>query len=442
MKIKSKVKKWILIIFITTVALITVALGGVMYLFHFGVTKRVRLEAADEYFSREFQNNLVITENSQWRGDGRNGVYHETDLLKTWRNNTPDLLWTYEGLGNGYTSAAVANERLYITGLLGERVFLFVFDLNGVLLAKKDVCYERTTAYPGPRSTVCVNDGKLYIYTALGKLHCLDEATLETVWTKYLFEDFDGANIRWGTAESPLIVGDKIFMTPGGATHNMVALNKHTGALIWSASGLGTPSSYCSPQFIDGYAAPIVVTNTHEHIIAFNANTGEMLWAHPQKNQRNIHPNTPFYSNGMILSTTGYKGGTLMLRLKDGGKAVEQVWKNDADNQIGGVVKIGDYAYTTGHNNRGFYCMDWNTGEIKYRVNNHAACAIVAADGMIYCYSDKGDMLLVKPNPDRFDVVSRFKITLGTNEHWAHPVIHHGVMYVRHGDALMAYKIK
>jgi len=31
---------------------------------------------------------------------------------------------------------------------------------------------------------------------------------------------------------------------------------------------------------------------------------------------------------------------------------------------------------------------------------------------------------------------------LGTDQHWAHPVIHEGVMYIRHGNALMAYKVK
>jgi hypothetical protein len=51
-------------------------------------------------------------------------------------------------------------------------------------------------------------------------------------------------------------------------------------------------------------------------------------------------------------------------------------------------------------------------------------------------------MALVKPNPDKFEMVSSFKVTLGTDEHWAHPVIHEGVLYLRHGDTLMAYKVK
>jgi outer membrane protein assembly factor BamB len=385
-----------------------------------------------------------IRRNSQWRGDHRNGIYHETGLLKTWASGGPELLWKYEGLGDGYTSAAIANGRIYITGLTGDVLVLYVFDLkSGQLLRQKGVGRERDSKYPGPRSTVCVNDGKLYIYNALGMLYCLDEATLQEVWKKNLFKDFDGKNIMWGVTESPLIVDDKILMTPGGDQNNMVAMNKKTGELIWSSRGEGSLSSYCSPQLISGYSVPMVVTSTHEHIIALNADTGEKLWSFPQTNQHNIHPNTPIYSDGMVFSTTGYRGGSMLLRLIDGGKSVEQVWKNDElDTQIGGAVKVGDYVYASGHQNRFWFCVDWKTGETKYKVQDIAPCNVIYADGMLYCYSERGTMNLVKPNPEKFELVGSFKVTLGTGQHWAHPVIHDGVMYLRHGDALMAYKVK
>ena len=51
-------------------------------------------------------------------------------------------------------------------------------------------------------------------------------------------------------------------------------------------------------------------------------------------------------------------------------------------------------------------------------------------------------MVLVKPNPQQFEIAGKFPITLGTDQHWAHPVIYQGVLYVRHGNTLMAYKIK
>jgi outer membrane protein assembly factor BamB len=112
-----------------------------------------------------------------------------------------------------------------------------VFDLNGQLLAKKELSKEWTNTHLGPRSTVCVNEGKLYIYNAFGRLFCLNEDTLEEVWARDIFADFNGKNVPWGINESPLIVGEKIFMTPGGIENNIVALNKNTGELIWSSPG-------------------------------------------------------------------------------------------------------------------------------------------------------------------------------------------------------------
>ena len=437
--------KKIIIVIISVIAVLLVA-AFTGYQFWMSKTKNfTRPEAVTEvnFLSPKTVTDTVkVNTTSQWRGENRDGIYHETGLLKEWAAGGLELLWFSDALGDGYSSPSVANGRIYIMGLYSDDLVLSVFDLSGKLLVRKVVGKEWTDSYPGARSTVNVNDGKLYIYNSLGHLQCLDEETLNPIWKKDALSDFDGRNVMWGMTESPLIVGDKIFITPGGKKHNMVALNKNTGDLIWRSEGEGTTSSYCSPLYIGDMSVPIVVTNTEKHIVAFNAGTGEKLWSHPQTNTNNIHPNTPMYYDGMIFSTTGYGGGSVLLRLKEGGKSVEQVWNNNVDNQIGGSVKMGDYIYTTGHRNRGFYCINWHTGAIRYRVTQQAPCAIIAADGMLYLYNEKGEMALVRPYPEKFELVSSFQITLGTNQHWAHPVIHRGALYIRHGDALMAYKIK
>jgi len=46
------------------------------------------------------------------------------------------------------------------------------------------------------------------------------------------------------------------------------------------------------------------------------------------------------------------------------------------------------------------------------------------------------------PSPEGMQIVSSFKVTKGTKEFFTHPVIHDGVLYIRHGEALMAYSIK
>lgn len=44
-------------------------------------------------------------------------------------------------------------------------------------------------------------------------------------------------------------------------------------------------------------------------------------------------------------------------------------------------------------------------------------------------------------DPSGLKITSKTKVTLGSEQHWAHPVISQGVLYVRHGNTLIAYKI-
>jgi len=386
-----------------------------------------------------------VSEFSQWRGEGRDGVYFETGLLKEWPDEGPKLLWSYEGLGEGYTSVSIVNERLYVTGLTDENLILYVFDLNGNELTLLNIGEEWTKNYNGPRSTININDGKLYIYNALGTLFCIDEKKLEEVWKVDLYEEYGGRPARGnsGVNESPLIVGDKIFISPGGEENNIVALNKKTGELIWTSPALGEFPAYCSPIHIEGYAVPMLVTSSENHIIALNSDNGDLVWSFPQFNPHGIHPNTPLYNNGMILSSTGWGGITTMLKLTDDGRSVEEVWKTEQPTNImGGFIKIGDYFYTSGGQDRYWYCVNWYTGEVQYREMKISPNNVIFADGMLYCYSERGEMALVKPNPEKFELISVFNIPLGTDQHWAHTVIHKGVLYVRHGDALMAYNLR
>jgi len=379
----------------------------------------------------------------QWRGADRDGIYKENGLMKSWPADGPTLLWHNDQLGEGHSSVAISNNKIYITGLTDGEGHLFVFDMDGKLLNKKSYGKEWDVSYNGSRSTVSVSDGRLYIYSGLGNLVCLDENSLNVIWQKNIIEDFQGANIRWGVNESPLIIDEKIIITPGGKEHNIVALNKATGDIIWSCEGEGDLSSYCSPLYVSDQQVPQIVTMTAKHILGVDKETGKKLWSFPYNNMRNIHPNTPIYDDNMLLCVLGYGKGSVMLRLTDGGRKVEQVWESkEFDSKTGGAVKIGDYVYGSGDNNKYWFCLDWKTGEQKYKDNSIAVGAVIAAEGMLYCYSDKGEMALVKATPEKFDMISQYPITLGTEQHWAHPAIYNGVMYLRHGNTLMAYKVK
>ncbi|MDR1756361.1 MAG: PQQ-binding-like beta-propeller repeat protein [Culturomica sp.] len=386
---------------------------------------------------------LPAQENIQWRGTDRTGIYHEAGLLKVWPEGGPELLWHYDGLGEGHSSVAIDAGKLYISGMTEKTGYIYVFDTNGKLLNKKEYGPEWAESYNGTRGTITISEGKLYLVTGTAEIYCIDQQSLNVVWKKSFVQDFNGSNIQWGICETPLIVGEKLIATPGGAEHNIVALNKNTGDLIWSSPGEGDKSAYCSPLYIADQEIPQIVTLTANHIIGINAANGEKLWSHENKNRHSVHANTPVYSNNMVLCTSGYGRGTTMLRLTDGGRKAEEVWfSGELDNRIGAMVKVGDYIYGSGDANRYWFCAEWNTGAIKWKTAGLAMGNIIANDGMLYCYTDRGEMALAKATPEKFDIVSKFMITLGTAQHWAHPVLYRGVMYLRHGNTLMAYKVK
>jgi hypothetical protein len=62
---------------------------------------------------------------------------------------------------------------------------------------------------------------------------------------------------------------------------------------------------------------------------------------------------------------------------------------------------------------------------------------------MLYLYEEKsGHVGLAKPDPAKLVVVSEFSITKGTGPYWAHPVIHQGRLFIRHGDYLAVFSLK
>jgi hypothetical protein len=109
---------------------------------------------------------------------------------------------------------------------------------------------------------------------------------------------------------------------------------------------------------------------------------------------------------------------------------------------MGAAILVNGFIYGSGHQNRGWFSLDWKTGKVQFSARELGnKGAIIFSDGLLYCYSERGDVGLVKPNSQKFEVLSSFRVKEGSGEHWAHPVIKNGRLYIRHGNALMVYNI-
>lgn len=380
---------------------------------------------------------------TRWRGPNGSGVYDETGLLKKWPDSGPEIIWHFDELGEGHSSPAFANGLIYLSGMIDQTGHIFVLNYDGKLEWKAPYGKEFHESYPGSRSTPVVAGDLLYIYSGNGVLTCMDAHNGGIKWRKDVFKDLDGRNIRWGVTETLVVDDDLIFITPGGKKNNVVALNRFNGNLVWSSTGKGELSAYCTPLLVELPARKLLVTMTADHIIGIDIKDGKTLWSHPQTNRWQVHANTPIYHDGGLFCFSGYGQGGVKLDLNADGSSVTKAWFNEnLDNRIGGMVLVDGYLYGSGDNNRQWRCVDWKTGEEKYEATDIGKGVTISADGMLYCYSDRGELALVGATPEGFNLVSKTRVELGSAQHWSHPVIHNGKLYLRHGNTLIAYRVK
>ncbi len=390
----------------------------------------------------------------QWRGEKRDGYFKEAGLMKSWPAEGPQMILKVEKLGKGYSSPVVANQTIYVTGMIDTLDYLTAIDLQGKI--KWQVPYGRSwsKSFPETRSTPTVEGDRVYVVGGLGRLVCIDANTGKENWAVDVDKDFKAEWHIWGVSESPLIVDDNVICTPGGQETSVVAFDKMTGKLIWKSESVGGQRAYASPTIYEYKNFRFILAVTATHLVALNPENGNVAWRYKYyknelwKDQPGlIWTNTPVFKNDEIFLSMGYDYPAVMLKMDPSGTSVSEKWNNKVlDNHHHGVLVSGDYIYGSNwiSNGKGkWVCLKWDTGELKYETDWINKGALIGAEELFYVYEEKtGTVGLISPNPERWDVISTFKVTEGTGPHWAHPFINDGKLYIRHGEVLMVFNIK
>ena len=383
----------------------------------------------------------------QWRGPRRDGISQETDLLPAWPENGPTLLWKVDGLGTGWSSPIVVGDRLYVTGDVGDDLVIFAFESTGVLRWRTKNGRAWKGPYPGARAGCTYSQGRLYHLNAHGRLACFDARTGNEVWTVNILHRFEGKNITWALSENVLVDGSRVLVTPGGAKALMAALDKRTGETVWVTQRLGEDkTSHSSPILFRHAGRRLLATCSSAHGFGVDADTGERLWTVPLSNPHGVNTATPIYSSGSIFYVTpSVENGRLYhLAPKDGAIAAEHSWTSPIDTVTGCGVLVDDTLFAAGYRRaKWWFAIDWRTGETKYELKDLTTGAAIYADERLYVLDERGTAALLRPGPDRFEVVGRFRITAERiRDAWAHPVLLDGRWYLRYHGTLWCYDVQ
>lgn len=396
--------------------------------------------------------NLSIGQEYGWRGPGRSGVYNEKGLMKTWPASGPSLLWEATGLGSGYSSATVTDDAIYITGTRGEKEVLTAFTQEGKKKWETEFgSITKNVSFPESRCTPTYINGKILVISGQGELACVTRDG-KIAWTVNYYQKYNATIQRFGISESPLVVDNKVIATPGGNMASMVAFNLDNGSVVWETPPLNEGTQYANPLLIEDKGMKVIVTHTVTYIIGVNAADGKLLWKfnfasvnEDQRGGRN-YIQTPLYRDGFLFAANGYGQTAAKIKISFDGSDPTLVWKNPEINpHVGGMVLIGNYIYSSTHdsNSKGrWICVDWTSGKTMWITDWNNKGSIISADRLLYIFEEKnGNLALVRPNSEKLDIISSFRVTKGDGPCWAHPVINKGRLFVRHGDYIAVYSL-
>ena len=378
----------------------------------------------------------------QWRGPRRDGVSKETGLLKDWPANGPRLAWRINGTGDGYSSFSVAGGRLFTLGARQNTEYIFAFDAAS---GKKlwEVANGRrfnNDRGDGPRGTPTIDGDRVYVFGSSGDMTVLDAATGKVFWTQNLLQKYGGSNINWGLSESPLVLSDRIIVTPGGRGASIVALRKTDGSLIWK-------SESDEPGYSSALLHPIgtiqqAVVFTAERALGVDVNDGRVLWSYNRVANRTANIATPIARGNHVFLSSDYGTGAGLLALTPSGnglKASEVYFTNEMRNHHASSVLVGDYLY--GFSSSILTAMHFETGKVAWRDRSVGKGSLVFADDRLYLFSENGVVGLAEANPQKYVEHGRFQLRTGSLPTWSHPVVSGGKLFIRDQDTLYAYDV-
>ena len=376
----------------------------------------------------------------QWRGPNRDGVSQEREILTTWLEPGPKVLWRIE-LGEGFSGIAIAKDRAFTLFADDEDEFIVCFDAatgKEIWRVRTDDKFHEGQGGNGPRSTPTVSGDLVFALGAKGKLFALNIKDGQVVWQRDFQEEFGAALPEWGFTPSPVVMGTLLLAEVGGTDRNgLVAFDKKTGEVAWR-----------SETSLTGYSSPINIKINDAHQTLFLTPTallsvsplnGEKLWEYPWQPKYDNSICTPVFIPPDKVFIASWSVGGAMLRVNDvlENFEIEKIWEKEFEPIMNSWVLHEKHLY--GFDRTTLKCVDAKTGEVKWETRGMGRGSLIYADGHFIILGEHGKLVLAEANPTKFTEKASVQILNGNC--WTPPSLANGRLYLRNTKEMICLKV-
>ncbi|QDT96099.1 PQQ-binding-like beta-propeller repeat protein [Gimesia aquarii] len=381
----------------------------------------------------------------QWRGPSRDGFIQGLKLPESLSENRLKQTWQVK-LSPSYSGPIVDADRVFVTETQDKKneVVRALDRKTGQELWKQDWQGAMTVPFFAKangdwiRATPAFDGERLYVAGIRDVLVCLDADSGEELWRLDFVKKL-GTNLpAFGFASSPLIIGDHVFVQAGGG---LCKVDKLSGEIQWRVLDDGGGmfgSAFSSPYYAELNGEPQLIVQTRTKLAGIDPEDGKILWSQKIPAFRGMNILTPtVYKNSVF--TSSYGGGSFLFTTSknESGWNLAETWTNKTQAYMSSPIIIDGHAYLHLRNQR-FTCIDLETGKDRWTTTPFGKYWSCVTDGeKILALDQKGDLLLIRANPEKFDLIDRRKIA---DDSWAHIAVSGNEIFVRALNDLSVYR--
>jgi outer membrane protein assembly factor BamB len=370
------------------------------------------------------------------RGPNRDGTSAEKGLPEKWALNGENFLW--RAPYGGRSAPIVMGDHVYVQNPSGrgkdlqERVMCLDANTGKMVweykfnIFQSDVPPHRV-GWASPAADP--ETGNVYALSVGAQVIALDKNG-KLLWQRSVGEEFAAFTTHGGRTMAPVIDGDLVIVsaaisnwgTMAARMHRFIALDKRTGQIIYVAAPGARPydTAYASPLIATINGQRLFIAGTGDGAVhAIKPQTGEKVWTYvASKRAINtgvvVRGSTVIISHGDENLDTSELGLIAAIDGSQTGDIKKTIWSK-VGSQFGFSAPVIDgpvvYQIDNGSN---LQALDVESGREMWhkQLGTVQKAPPVLADGKIYVGTESGKFFILRPRPDRVDVLNEVELPL------------------------------